>query len=481
MSYTLTDEQIDIITTATTLPPGSLLKVNAVAGASKTYTLLKVSEALPHSSQLYLAYNKSIAEESKSKFPSYVECKTTHSLAYTPIVKYGLDLDGMQGKPRVIGTFTHRDIKESIEYDDKLEIIQHLEAFFLSKHISLQDYIDEVKAPRYTLIHKYFDDMIDNKIPCTHAFYLKMYHILLVDGYIHYDKPFDVIMLDEAGDINEVTLGIFMALPANLKIMVGDPLQNIYSFNHTINGFTALKDIGVTKHLSQSFRCSTAIADLIESFCQRHLDPDTVFRGTDHPDNIIRTEAIISRTNSGLIHYMIEMSAAKIQFNLTREAKHIFATMLTLMNLKEGVKIFDSSMKFLQKDVDYYFKSPTAKQKWKTCLMYIKYKYSEEEPNIKVAINTILKYGASQIYDAYNFAKECEKARHDHAITLTTAHSSKGLMWDRIEVADDFDLDDILETPIDDRTHEEVEELRLYYVVVSRARLEVNNAKYLIR
>lgn len=483
----LTFEQELILSTAIELYSNStcshktIMKIASVAGSGKTHTLRVVAEALPHSAQLYMAYNKSIAEESKSKFPSYVQCKTTHSLAYTPIIKYGLDLDGMQGKPRVIGTFTHRDIKESnIDYEDKILIIQALEEFFLSKYTDINIFLDEEEpCCRPYLVKKYFLQMIANKIPCTHAFYLKMYHILLVDGHIHYDKPFDVIMLDEAGDINEVTLGIFLALPAHLKIMVGDPLQNIYSFNHTINGFHALKDVGVTKHLSQSFRCSEAIADSIESFCQRHLDSTTVFKGTDHSDHTIRTEAIISRTNSGLIHYMIEMCEADIPFNLTREAKHIFATMLTLMNLKEGVKIFDSSMKFLQKDVDYYFNSPTAQKKWKTCLMFIKYKYEAEEPDIKIAIGTILKYGASKIYIAYKYAKNCEATPHDHAITLTTAHSSKGLTWDSITIADDFDLDDILQMSQSERSNTDQEELRLYYVAASRSRLQLNNAIYL--
>jgi hypothetical protein len=479
MPYTLTAEQQDIISTAVTSPVGTILKINACAGASKTYTLLKVSEALPHSDQLYLAYNKAIAEESKSKFPSYVQCKTTHSLAFTPIVKYGLDLDGHQGKPRVIGTFTHRDLPKEMEYDDKLFIISHLEAFFLSSYTCIDKYMVREGAPAAT--KEYFLKMVDNDLPCTHGFYLKMYHILLVEGHIHYDKPFDVIMLDEAGDINEVTLGIFLALPANLKIMVGDPLQNIYSFNHTINGFVALKDVGVTKHLSQSFRCSEAIADSIESFCQRHLDPDTIFRGTEHADTTIRSEAIISRTNSGLIQYMITMASTGIEFNLTREAKHIFASMLTLMNLKEGGKIFEPSLKFLQKDVDHYFKSPTTRAKHKTCLLYIKSKHETEEPNIKVAIQTILKYGASKIYDAYNFAKKCEATHHDHAVTLTTAHSSKGLTFDSVTIADDFNLSDILEMKQSERSNQDQEELRLYYVCCSRARLRLLNAIYLRR
>lgn len=491
MPYILTDEQQSIISTAVGMYTSNsgefyipskqnMLKVEAVAGSSKTFTLLKTSEALPHSDQLYLSYNKANAEESKSKFPSYVQCKTTHALAYTPIVKYGLDLEGYQGKPRIIGDFTHRDIKDGVDYETKLLILQHFNAFCLSSHTSIEEFCVDKEIPQFIpYITTYFMKMVSNQIPCTHGFYLKMYHIMLVEGHIHYDKPFDVIMLDEAGDINEVTLGIFLALPANLKIMTGDSLQNIYSFNHTINGFIALKDVGVTKHLSQSFRCSESIADAIESFCQRHLDPDIVFRGTVHPDTTIRTEAIIARTNSGLISYMVKMAEIGEPFNLTREPKHIFSTMLTLMNLKEGVVIHDVSLKFIQKSVNTFFKKPELQKKYKTCLMYIDYVYSEEEPDIKIAIQTILKYKASTIYNVYKFAKDCHIHPDNHAVTLTTAHSSKGLTFDSVTVANDFNLDGILAKRISERTNEEQEELRLYYVVCSRARLQLLNAHYL--
>jgi superfamily I DNA/RNA helicase len=478
--YTLTDEQNDIISYASTAPIGSVLKISAVAGASKTYTLLKVSEALPHTAQLYLAYNKSIADESKTKFPPYVQCKTTHSLAYLPTITHGLSLEGSTGKKReVVQSFTYRDISEKIDYDDKMLVTQHLEAFCLSKYTTLQQYCDEHEPANQQIITKYFNAMLSKKIPCTHAFYLKLYHMLLDLGCIHYDIPFDVIMLDEAGDINAVTLEIFLLLPANLKIMVGDPLQNIYSFNHTINGFHALADIGVTKTLSQSFRCSTAIASSIEDFIHRHLNDTIAFRGTEHSDTTIRSEAIISRTNSGLIEYMITLTASNTPFNLTRQAKEIFSNMLTLMNLKKDCKIYDHALKYIQKDVDHYFTSKTLPSKYRSCLTYILNLHGDEDRNIKTAAQTIIKHGASKIYEAYKHAQQAEKHPDDHFITLSTCHSSKGLTFDSVTTAHDFDLDDILEMKPSERSHSEEEELRLYYVACSRTRLQLNNAIYI--
>lgn len=65
---------------------GQHLKINAFAGAGKTSTLEFIANANFNKRILYLAFNKSIAEESSKRFPFNVTCKTSHSLAYGAIV-----------------------------------------------------------------------------------------------------------------------------------------------------------------------------------------------------------------------------------------------------------------------------------------------------------------------------------------------------------------------------------------------------------
>lgn len=85
MSFTPTSEQWDIMEAAEDLAaeqrPNRRLKINAGAGAAKTTTMSLVSQRLQVTS-LYLAFNKSMAEEAKNKFPQWVVKKTTHGLAY---------------------------------------------------------------------------------------------------------------------------------------------------------------------------------------------------------------------------------------------------------------------------------------------------------------------------------------------------------------------------------------------------------------
>ena len=58
------------------------LVVNAFAGTGKTTMLVGFAEARPRSRILYLAFNKAVAEEAKARFPSNVDAKTSHSLAF---------------------------------------------------------------------------------------------------------------------------------------------------------------------------------------------------------------------------------------------------------------------------------------------------------------------------------------------------------------------------------------------------------------
>lgn len=61
------------------------LKALSVSGTGKTTTLVKYAEQRPHLRFLYIAFNKSVANEAQRRFPRNVDCKTVHSLAYSSV------------------------------------------------------------------------------------------------------------------------------------------------------------------------------------------------------------------------------------------------------------------------------------------------------------------------------------------------------------------------------------------------------------
>lgn len=458
----LTDEQKAIVEACKNEP---LVKVQAVAGSGKTHTLVAIAEALKPERGIYLAYNKAIALEAKQKFPYYIDCRTVHSLAYMYI---------MANSGRTIETFTPSCITEKIPYMEKLTIISVLEEFFLSDAVELSWISKYLEAPYDNIAKSYVKKMQDNEIPITFSFMLKYFHLQLLFGTI---KPaeVDLIMLDEAGDTSGVILEIFDLLPAKRKVMVGDPDQNIYTFAHTIDGFKKLKG-GVTLPMTRSFRVAPRIASDVQSYANKHFSPNMTFIGTEQVNKEIKTKAYIARTNAYLISRIIELNKTDTVYCFTREPKEIFSLVLTLMNLKPDSVIYDKQYKYLPKALEHYQESASLQQQYVSFLSFLSANYTENDPALRAAISLLFKYSYKDLYAAYNKAKSMPKRA---PITLTTAHSAKGLEFDEVYIEED--LNKTVEKCKLARymTPEILAEFRLYYVACTRGRLSLLNAKEL--
>lgn len=474
----LTPEQLRIVNHV--ISTDGLTMVSAVAGSGKTSLLVALTTTMVELQSdmvgLYLAYNKSVATEARQKFPSNIKCMTTHSLAFTPTL-------GDRNSKLKLGKFTYRQIHESIEYEFKCEIVEHLRAFCLSSFLDIDAYAESQElTPRLIeYLHKYLDQMLSGKTECTHDFYLKLYHIMLANGNISY-KPFDIIALDESGDLNPVTLEIFKLLPAKKKIMVGDPHQNIYQFNYTINCFSVMDGHGTYLPMTKSFRVDHKIASRIQRFCKSYLSEDMLFEGIEIKNPVIETKAFISRTNSALIRKLMELNKLGIPYGTIRDVKDIFSLPLTLCALKPGGFTASSEYKYLQDDANTYGKSKELQDRYKTLLLYLK-DLHEGDLALQQAISLIFQYGKADIINCYEVSKQHEKRQQNYMIG--TVHSCKGLEFDFVELADDMNISvtNIITAlklnPDYELLPEERAELNLYYVAASRAKKELKNAKFI--
>lgn len=443
----LTQEQENIISTSQQMLANESLKIQACAGSGKTSTLVEISKANPNSSFLYLAFNKSIVEEAKNKFPANVSVKTTHSLAYANIIA-----------PRgyqVVPKHTFFDLKDILginNYDD-FSIFNKELNFFLNSSIT------SFTSPE---IERLFEAVRNKEIPYTHSLYLKEYQMLPRKAK-KLDK-FDFILLDEAQDTNGVTLGIFMDNTCK-KIIVGDTFQNIYGFRDTVNALQKM-DTNFTQSLTHSFRCNQSILSKACYFLNKYSDSDEVFfksafKENDEP----KTEALITRTNAGIIDVIANNE--KFKYKLIKEPEAIFAASLSAYNFKMG--------DFSKIHKDY---------KWIANFSGIEDLKDFAEATFDVeltkAIELSNKYG-DELFELYEVAKQMHKAK-EFDVYLTNAHISKGLEWDKITLYDDFPaLKDINEKLFNERDKKEKErlnkylqgEVNLYYVALTRAKEKV--------
>lgn len=456
-----------------------LVLVNAIAGSGKTHTLVELVKQVPHTKALYLAYNRAIAIEAGGKFPSTVSCSTMHSLAYQNVVR----ALGMR-----VGYFGYRSIQLRLPFLTKIAIGEAMRDFCLSAHTSWEEFAQEYDYGDVVInaTKDYFNKMVEGKIECSHDVYMKVFHILLHRKQIDFPEQ-DLILIDEAGDLAAVTVEIFRLLPAKLKVAVGDSHQNIYGFNNTVNAFEVLKDEGVLFNLTQSFRVSAPIAERIQRFCNEHVDPDMVFRGITPENPEIVTQAYLSRTNSALMDVMAELGERGVIYKLVRKASDVFRLHLDLCSMKYQGSLSNPEYRDLQKDFDEWHEDSSLRMLYKNPLSYLSSVHSEDV-RLTSAIRFILARGKAAVFNLYNRAKANETLHSN--IYLGTAHTTKGLEFDRVTLCDDLNL--VVTNALAERasrssgtgekapfTEEELQELNLYYVACSRAKKELVGATHL--
>src|ERR1700678_1274281 len=89
------------------------LKIAAFAGAGKTTTLTMLAKSRS-SRGIYIAFNKAVANEAKEKFPKYVDCRTTHSLAFRAI------MPAYRSIPKLTESIRPKQLAEVMKLNDRV-------------------------------------------------------------------------------------------------------------------------------------------------------------------------------------------------------------------------------------------------------------------------------------------------------------------------------------------------------------------------
>ncbi len=447
------------------------IKINAFAGTGKTTTLKLIANEYKTKNILYLAFNSSIKNEAASIFPNNTNIKTTHGLAFAAIKKHtNIDLNSLVNYRAI-------DISKefNITYNQAIATLKIFENFCNSA----KDEITKTDV-EHTTAKKMFDYMLVNKLKPTHGFYLKYYHLLLKQEQIK-QFEYDIIMLDEAQDTNEVTLGIFEALKAKTKIYVGDEHQQIYSFRGSKN---ALNKINSDKkfYLSCSFRFNKNIAiyanRLLNIFKNEQIQIDTL----ENQNNIINTHGYISRTNATLISTIAQRIDLRKPFVTVRDPNEIFSLTCEVYYFLNDDKRNIQRNRFLK---DFNDEDEL-----------VEYAKEVEDYELKSALKVAKEY-KEKIFEFQDIADKFYKAwqnkdsngfysRLNEILFLTTAHTAKGLEWDSVTIADDFtdfaDLivdfgcDSLKEFKEEQNympNQELLDEFNLFYVAITRAKKNI--------
>ena len=464
--------------------------VNAFAGTGKTSTLIMLTEFYKSRKFLYLAYNKSIEIEAKEKFDTNnnVKVKTTHALAFHYVARFtNINLKNI----------TNLKVKEIA---DRYNIDYKLASFV---NTSFQKYcnsgsVDIVALPKVkSIIKMLLDDIELGAVPPTFDFILKKFHLLLADKQISIKE--DVLLLDEGQDTNDVTLAIFHLIEANNKIIVGDRHQQIYAFRGSKNALSKID--GAQYYLTESFRFNKKIASnankLLSMFKGEKIP--LVSKKNDYEEfekaftNSQYTLGYISKNNTSLVSKMITLIEKNYSFITVRNPDEIFRLILDVgyicENLNNKVSYQNKYLKTIdgKEDLEFYITDAN-------------------DIELETAMKIYEMNGLSSIENAHKIAKEYFNSGERQRISLTTAHSSKGLEWDIVVIENDFsdlaylvakfvvnqsalkidnkfDFLKYFVTNIDEVDDEDVNAVNLLYVAFTRAKKSIKihstNMEYL--
>jgi F-box protein 18 (helicase) len=424
MGFKLTKEQRDVLKA---VKDGvGFLKINAFAGTGKTTTLIEIAKQNKDKKILYLAFNRAIQQEAQKKFPKNVEVKTTHALAFKHIVR-ALDF-------KVRNDYKITEIAEILEIDDyaKANGVNNLFNNFCNSSATFNFFMKKSKDEKYEELKEYvlnfFRKMQNKEIEVTHSFYLKLFHLKLAERELKLN--YDILLLDEAQDINPVTLAIFKYINANQKIVVGDKHQQIYAFRGAINLMNRIK--ADTYYLTNSFRFNEEIGDVVSKFLKLFKGESERVKGLNCSKSEIKSEAYISRTNAKLIEIIDELNHYGVFFKTIRSPKEIFELPVNTFKILKGEE-FNKRFYFVKKLFDEYRLS-----NYDDFATFIDEKIGDKE--LLSAVKIAEKFD-KRLFDLYEIAKENFNLEKECNIFLTTAHTSKGLEFDKVVLLDDFSLE----------------------------------------
>lgn len=464
----LTDEQQLVVDTVCSSNDNRIIAVNSIAGSGKTSTGDAIIRTMQPKNGFYTAFNKAIVTNSAAKFGNLIKCKTVHALAWQYI------------RPSNIEEFTPNSIKENINYEDKLTVINILDGFYRSAFTDIEEYVnlatkDEVIKD---LVINYAIMMLEGKISVTFNYLLKCLHLLLLNKEL--ELNFDLFILDEAQDTTAVTLEIFKLINSDKKIIFGDKFQNIYTFMDTVNAFEELDNLNLLR-LTKSFRCNPLVAETVEHFGRQYLEDNFQFKGNSDIFQECNTSvAYLSRTNASVIERMYTLMTLGMKFHSIRNIDELFALPLAIDTLIQYRILTDSRYKFLEKEFYKYLNSD-----YEDFTDYLRLNMGS--PVIISACNTVNKFKKLRI-DIKYLKERIKACNTNKQLIVTTAHAYKGLEANTVIIENDLNnsvnnailsYKDAKENFATDLPREVKEDLNTYYVALSRAKTVLNNVHYI--
>jgi superfamily I DNA/RNA helicase len=460
--------------------------IKAYAGTGKTSTIVEAVKLLPTDKQImFLAFNKHIQEELKTKLPEGVRCYTTYGLGMSAIKrKYGdnIQFDEFKADKIIQKKSKSWGLDEELKNEEEVSIyLNNMKKLCNLCRLTLTvkpDFIPYI-AERYDIplrktqdikrVLKILDFMTTDRKTMD---YTDMIFLPAIDNSIWF-FPQDYVFVDEVQDINRCQIRIIeKVLKKNRTtkklegrlISVGDFFQGIYGFNGADEkSFQWFEKFPNTKvlTLSVSFRCSQAVIKKAQE-----IVPD-IKALPDAPEGCVRDGNVLTEAQSGdFVLCRTTMPLVKLFFEFLTQRKkaiikgsdigvHLIELIGKINNIDILINFWEAELSSFRKDLkkegilnpNDHSGYTTLQDKVMTLLFLAK--ISDSILDLKYKIKLI-------------FTDEIQ------GIVLSTIHKIKGLEANRVFII----RPDLLPMKTT-KPWQYAQEKNLEYVAITRARLEL--------
>jgi len=438
------------------------LRVVAVAGSGKTYTLKQIFKLIASGkSGIYVAFNRDIVKELQPHAPKHIQVKTLHAFGFNELrFKYGRgkDMDKMKDEAKVSKhILRHAANWEEFRpaVDDTPADIDRKEAEKKSYCAKIERLIDMFRqslpqSPEEVqqLIQKFDIPCLNGELERAKAVFndsRKDYSTFDFTDMIYYPaigdwrlKQYDFVFCDEAQDFNraqQLMINKMVKPNGGRLIVVGDPRQAIYGFagadSESFASFAKIRPGIVDMPLDVCYRCSSAVIKhtqqiMPDIFAREGADEG--FVGVGSYEQVKPGDYVLCRNTRPLVSLCMKYIAQGKKANI--KGRDIGLNLINMVR-STSTKGIEPCFNRLQKDLDK-LREKTAKQ------------YPLRAPNeVAVVGNMIDKiealrsiaktYRCNTTEQLENRIQEIFQDRENNdTIILSTIHKSKGLEADNI-------------------------------------------------
>ncbi|TRY63909.1 hypothetical protein TCAL_05599 [Tigriopus californicus] len=482
------------------------IKVVAFAGTGKTSALQCLVRANPGFHFLCIVFNKVIQDQTNLVFPHNAQAYTINSLSYRFLIEKGYSRTRL--KPFSLtaydvvmsGLVLSQGEGSGNVYTRSSQILCTLRNFACSvdEHIDIShvpcQWQPDLDSPPEALSLTWRERLLADSQNLWKRGITNQNHSVNIEGsfqvkLFQLSKPnlkqlfrCDVILIDEGQDLNPAMLDITLGQDCT-KFIVGDPNQQIYGFNGSVNGLALVESfcpLLKSFRLTQSFRFGPEIAYSASIALRRFRQDDTltVFGRPDIKDNFHGASMFTSARGQNKTVILCRTNISLIQA-LVKEV------VLVPENIRPCISLAQGMASYLDQLVDLAYLHDNQKDRLSSsCRHYflslgtfdayvLRAKATlDKEADVKVQI--VKKFSSNLPYFV-QVIKKCWRFRDfkDPAVELafSTVHKFKGLEFPVVRLQDDFVQVD--SNALSNCNSTSGDEFNLLYVALTRAQREI--------